>query len=63
MKLFGIEIPIFFNGRFVKQKECNRVHEALTVYLDGKFDDTNKRIDDLQKAIDNYLKLLSSRPR
>ena len=59
MKLFGIEIPIFLNGKFIKREECNTVHEALTTYLDGKFDDTNKRIDDLQKAIDNYLKLLT----
>lgn len=59
MNLFGFEIHFSQNGNTpVKRKECHQAHDRLEKYLDGKFGDTNKRVDDLKDSISNYLALL-----
>lgn len=46
------------NGKYVKKDDCHEAHRSLEKFLDGKFSDTNKRIDDFIKATENYIDLL-----
>ncbi len=62
MNIFGIEISFSKKteggAKFVKQDDCHEAHVALTKYLEGKFDDTNRRIDDFMNSVNNYIGLL-----
>lgn len=59
MNVFGVEIQFSnSNGKYVKRKDCREVHSNLEKYLDAKFTDTNKRIDDFMGSVDNYISLL-----
>lgn len=48
------------NGKHVLKKDCQEVHVRLEKYFDEKFSDTNTRITDLQRSIDNYINLLKN---
>lgn len=59
MNLFGVEFHFSRNGDTpVKRKECHLAQERIEKHIDEKFEDTNRRIDDLAGSISNYLSLL-----
>jgi len=59
MNIFGVEIQFSnSNGKYVKRKECHQAHDRLQLYLDEKFEDTNRRITDFMNSVDNYINLL-----
>lgn len=61
MNLFGIEIQLSnSNGKYVKRKECHDAHDELEKFLDQKFTDTNRRIDDFMNSVNNYIGLLKN---
>jgi len=60
MNLFGFDISFNGNGKYVKKKECHEAHERLEKFLDDKFADTNKRIDDFILSVNNYINLLKN---
>ena len=59
MNIFGVEIQFSnSNGKYVKRKECHEAHDKLEKFLDQKFEDTNRRIDDFMNSVNNYIDLL-----
>jgi hypothetical protein len=61
MNIFGVEIQFSnSNGKYIKRKECHQAHENLQKYLDERFNDTNKRIDDFMGSVNNYINLLKN---
>jgi hypothetical protein len=58
LSLLGLTLSFSKNGKYVKKEECHKAHAVLTKYLDEKFADTNKRIDDFMNSVNNYVSLL-----
>lgn len=61
MNIFGLEITFSRNGKTpVTKKECHEAHTKLESFLEVRFIDLNKRVDDLKDSLNNYIHLLKS---
>jgi hypothetical protein len=55
MNLLGLEISFSKNGKYVKQEECLKEHNLLTLDLDRRFSSLKEHVDTRVEDLKDFL--------